>query len=287
MNKVKRIKNKEYTTISNVFLRDTNLSLKAKGFLAMVMALPNDWDFSISGIVGIVKEGKTAIYSTIKELKDNKYCVVETIRDEKGKVVGNDYTFYENPNLENLNVDNQPQQSKDSNKLLTEKKNESDKSLSKSDKKLELFETCWIAYRRKGHKKLAKEQWIKLKDEEKESVLPHIQVYVNTRELVYQADFERYLKNREFQTIIVKGNIVVYDPYSGYETNTYHPITGGALMWNDYYKCYLYTGWYNKGDRMYDGYEDEKRPDGATIVLNNGRGKVVWNKEKQEWMHEK
>ena len=283
MNKVKRIKSKEYTTISNVFLRDENLSLKAKGFLALIMALPNDWDFSINGIVTIVKEGKTAIYSAIKELKDNGYCKVETIRDEKGKVVGNDYSFYENPYMENPNVDNQPQQSIDGNKLLNQKKNESDKSLSKKLGVDELFEECWVAYRRKGHKKKAKEQWLKLKDDEKKSVMPHIHVYVNTRELVYQADFERYLKNRDFQSIIVKGNNVVFDP-SRETDNTYHPITGGALNWNEYYKCYLYTSWYFDGDGIADGYDDDKRPDGAQIVLNNGRGTLTWNKEQQKWI---
>lgn len=283
MNKVKRIKSKEYTTISNVFLRDENLSLKAKGFLALVMALPNDWDFSINGIVTIVKEEKTAIYSAIKELKDNGYCKVETIRDEKGKVVGNDYSFYENPYMENPNVDNQPQQSIDGNKVLNQKKNESDKSLSKKLGVDELFEECWVAYRRKGHKKKAKEQWLKLKDDEKQSVMPHIHVYVNTRELVYQADFERYLKNRDFQSIIVKGNNVVFDP-SKEKDNTYHPITGGALNWNDYYKCYLYTSWYFDGDSIADGYDDEKRPNGAQIVLNNGRGTLTWSKEQQKWI---
>lgn len=284
MNKVKRIKSKEYTTISNMFLRDENLSLKAKGFLAMVMALPDGWDFSINGIVTIVKEGKTAIYSAIKELKDNGYCKVETIRDEKGKVLGNDYSFYENPNMENLNVDNQPQQSIDSNKVLNKKKNESDKSLSKKSGVDELFEKCWVAYRRKGHKKKAEEQWLKLKDDEKKSVMSHIQVYVTTRELVYQADFERYLKNHDFQSIIVKGNNVVYDPNSGDDSNSYHPITGGSLTWNDYYKCFMYTGWYSDRMAICDGYDDDKRPDGATIVLNNGRGTLKWNKEKQQWI---
>ena len=288
MNKIKVNKNEDYTTISNVFLRDVNLSLKAKGFLAMIMALPIDWDFSINGIVSIICEGKTAIYSVIKELKENKYCKVEIIRDEKGKVVGNDYTFYEipyseNPHLENPNVDNQPQQSIDNNKVLNEKKNESDKSLSKKNKKDELFEQCWIAYKRKGSKKKSLEQWHKIKDEEKDLVMPHIKAYCSTRELQFQKDFERYLRDKIFTTVVFNGNVVVYDPNTE-DNKTYHPITGGSLNWNGYYKCYLYTGWYIEGDKMYDGYDDDKRPDGAQIVLNNGRGTLTWNKEKQKWI---
>ena len=131
MNKVARKKTSEYTTISNVFLRDKNLSLKAKGFLTVVMALPEDWDFSIKGICSILKEGKTAIYGVIQELKENHYCKTTANRDEKGLILGLDYMFYEEPyeeepnkeepqqdypHSENLDMDNMPQLNTYSNK---------------------------------------------------------------------------------------------------------------------------------------------------------------------------
>lgn len=124
MNKVVRKKTSKYTTISNVFLRDKNLSLKAKGFLTVVMALPDDWDFSIKGICSVLKEGKTAIYGVIQELKENRYCKTTPSRDEKGLILGLDYMFYEepyeeesnkeepqqdNPHSENRDMDNMPQ----------------------------------------------------------------------------------------------------------------------------------------------------------------------------------
>jgi hypothetical protein len=123
MNKVSRIKNKNFTTISNVFLRDKNLSIKSKGFLAVVMGLPDDWEFSINGICSILKEGKTAIYNTIDELKQLGYCNVVTNRDTQGRIIGNDYMFFEEPQqdkqyldepyMENPNMDNQPQLNKE------------------------------------------------------------------------------------------------------------------------------------------------------------------------------
>ena len=119
MNKVARRKTSKYTTISNVFLRDKNLSLKAKGFLTVVMALPDDWDFSIKGICSILKEGKSAIYGVVQELKENRYCKTTPSRDEKGLILGLDYIFYEepyeeepqqdNPHTENRDMDNMPQ----------------------------------------------------------------------------------------------------------------------------------------------------------------------------------
>lgn len=125
MNTVKVIKNDNYTTISNVFLRDKNLSIKSKGFLAVIMALKENWVFSINGICSTLKEGKTAVYGIISELKENRYCRVDICRNEKGIIIGNDYTFYEEPytdepHKENPNMDNQPQLNTNSNKELNE-----------------------------------------------------------------------------------------------------------------------------------------------------------------------
>lgn len=106
MNKVKRVKNKDYTIISNVFLKDKDLSIKAKGFLAVVMGLPEEWEFSIKGICAILKEGKSAVYSVIDELKEKGYCTVSNERDGGGLFVGNDYTFYEEPHTEEPHTEN-------------------------------------------------------------------------------------------------------------------------------------------------------------------------------------
>ena len=39
-----------YTVMSNYHLRDPNLSFKAKGLLSMMLSMPKDWDYSISGL---------------------------------------------------------------------------------------------------------------------------------------------------------------------------------------------------------------------------------------------
>lgn len=100
MNKITRKKNQDYTVLSNVFLKDKNLSIKAKGFLAVVMGLPEDWEFSINGLCSTLKEGKTAIYNVIDELKEYGYCNVVMCRDEFGRISGSDYTFFEEPHIE-------------------------------------------------------------------------------------------------------------------------------------------------------------------------------------------
>lgn len=290
MNKVTRVKNSNYTTISNVFLRDEKLSLKAKGLLATIMSLPETWDFSIKGICTIVKEGTTAIYSAIDELKTFGYCKVETLRDEKGRVTGNDYTFYENPNVENLNMDNQVRLNKDiinislPNTKDNPIKEENNKEIKKESD--ELFEKCWIAYKRKGSKKKSFEYWKKLTDVEKQNVMPHIKAYVSTRELQFQKDFERYLRDKIFMTVVFGNNKVVYDPSKlgrgEVQSNVYMPTCDGALSWNDYYSSFIFVGYWD-GVHIPDGYTDETRPNGATIMLNNGRGNITWNKNTKQW----
>lgn len=61
----------------------------------------------------------------------------------------------------------------------------------------------------------------------------------------------------------------------------YTPECGGMLNWNDYYNAYLFVGMFY--EQIADGYTDDNRPNGATIMLNNGRGYIVWNKETKKW----
>ena len=153
-----------------------------------------------------------------------------------------------------------------------------------SDKKDELFEECWKTYRRKGIKRKSMEYWKKLTEKEKSVVLAHIKAYVSTRDIQYQKDFERYLRDKVFETIVYKGNNVVYDPTKKKADSTsdvYMPTCDGMLSWNDYYGCYMYVGFWD--GRIADGYDDDYRPNGATITLNNGRGTIVWNSETKTW----
>ena len=285
MNKVTRIKNANYTTISNVFLRDKELSLKAKGLLATILSLPENLDFSIKGICATIKEGTTAVYSAIDELKERGYCKVVTNRNEKGMIVGNDYTFYEDPSMENLNVGNQTQIN--TNISLPNTKDTDNKEKNKEETNKELFEQCWIAYRRKGKKGKSLQYWKKLNESEKQMVLPHIKAYVTTRELQYQQDFERYLRDKTFTTIVFLKNKVIYDPTrldkKDKANEVYIPLTDGALSFNEYYNCYMYVGYWD-GKHIPDGYDDDTRPDGASVTLNNGRGTLVWNAETKTWL---
>jgi len=96
MEVIRVIKNKNYTTISNQLFKNKTISLKAKGLMAYLLSLPNDWNLSINGIVACSKEGRRSIGNTIKELISAGYIERKQVRD-KGKFIGYDYFVFEQP----------------------------------------------------------------------------------------------------------------------------------------------------------------------------------------------
>ena len=58
-----------YTVMSNHHLRNKELSLKAKGLLSQMLSLPEDWDYTLSGLSYINRESGTLLFaaSTTRE----------------------------------------------------------------------------------------------------------------------------------------------------------------------------------------------------------------------------
>ena len=112
MKRIRVEKSKNFTTINNEFIFNKNLSLKAKGLLCHLLALPNDWKLYVEEVEKWSTDGKSAIYSAFKELTSNGYMKRMQIRD-KGKIVSWDYIVFEKPHtdfqeIEKLDVENQP-----------------------------------------------------------------------------------------------------------------------------------------------------------------------------------
>lgn len=103
-------KNREFVVMSNKFLREKEMSLKAKGLLALCLSLPDTWNYSLNGLCAICKENLTAIRSTLKELEKFGYLKRNKKKNEKGQFVY-EYIIYETPQsspaIENLYMDNQ------------------------------------------------------------------------------------------------------------------------------------------------------------------------------------
>lgn len=111
-------KTKDYTVMSNRHFKEKKMSLKAKGLLSMMLSLPTDWDYSISGLVAICKENESAIKSTLNELKKYGYLEITKKMPNETATGRIEYTYdiYEQPQakqevekqgIENLPLENQ------------------------------------------------------------------------------------------------------------------------------------------------------------------------------------
>lgn len=151
-------KTNNYTVMSNYHLREREMSLKAKGLLSLMLSLPNDWDYTIEGLVTICKENETAVKSTLNELKDFGYLEILKVQNKKGQFEY-EYNIYEKPQskkpeveilgVENPSVENQGQ-------LNTNKQNTKKEDIpSSNDEEMKKhFELIWEIYpNKKGRAK--------------------------------------------------------------------------------------------------------------------------------------
>ena len=100
--------------MANHHLRNTELSLKAKGLLSLMLSLPEDWDYTTKGLACICKDGIDSINTTVRELEANGYIIRRRLRNEKGQLTTTEYTIFEKPQT----IDNSPSSPKVENPIL-------------------------------------------------------------------------------------------------------------------------------------------------------------------------
>ena len=79
-----------------------------------MLSLPDDWEFSENGLQAILRDGQTSVRSAVKELESAGFLSRTRERDESGRMgrcvwIVCDYPHFENPNLVNSNLGNEPQ----------------------------------------------------------------------------------------------------------------------------------------------------------------------------------
>lgn len=109
-------KTNNFTVMSNYHFKEKNMSLKAKGLLSLMLSLPNDWNYSVAGLVKLSKDGKDSVMTALAELEKFGYLTRQQLFNEKGQFSGVEYHIYEqpqeqkpvteNPNTENENTEN-------------------------------------------------------------------------------------------------------------------------------------------------------------------------------------
>lgn len=110
-------KNTNYTTMCNEHLKDTNLSLKAKGLLSMMLSLPDEWHYSVKGLKALCIESINTINGILQELEENGYLLRNRIYCN-GKISEWEYVIFESKEkkklyLENLDIKNEDIENQD------------------------------------------------------------------------------------------------------------------------------------------------------------------------------
>lgn len=99
-------KTRDYTVMSNHHLRNTNLSLKAKGLLSLMLSLPEEWDYTTKGLARICKDGVDSICAGVPELEEQGYVIRERVRNPNGQLGAIEYRSWSSPGCPNLDGKN-------------------------------------------------------------------------------------------------------------------------------------------------------------------------------------
>ena len=274
----------DYITIQSYMVTELGLSGNNLIIYALIHGFCKDGIHEFKGSINYICEWtnltRNTVIAILKQLVESELLVKRTYKENNvtfcAYSLGSAKIVPPVQNIDEGSAKISPNNNIDNTKLKKDK----EESISKSASDVELFEKCWIEYRRKGKKGKSLPYWKKLTESEKQMVLPHIKAYVTSRELQFQQDFERYLRDKTFNDVVYKGNSIIYDPMVGV-SDDYIPATDGAIKWNETNKCYIYIGMFF--GYIPDGYTDDNRPNGARIMLNNGGGLLEWDSETKKW----
>ncbi len=76
-----------FTVLPNALIRDSALSLRDVGLLAYLLSLPEDWQFSISGMAAVLeKDGRDSVRTCLHSLEAQGYLRRFQPRGENGKL---------------------------------------------------------------------------------------------------------------------------------------------------------------------------------------------------------
>lgn len=89
------VKQSNFSIVSNSIIRDTRLSLKARGLLILMLSLPDCWQFNVKGLAMLSGEGNDSIRGGIKELEEVGYLSRKRKHLPNGRLGEMEYTLYE------------------------------------------------------------------------------------------------------------------------------------------------------------------------------------------------
>lgn len=93
------IRERGYFSLPRSAAQDNRLSLETRGLLALMLSLPPDWDYTVTGLAVKAGCGRDKMRRMVRELESVGYLVREQAHDGGGRFDGNIYVLQESPPL--------------------------------------------------------------------------------------------------------------------------------------------------------------------------------------------
>ena len=90
--------NEGYTIVDNAVLKNVNLSWEARGFFVFLLSLPDNWEFSIRGLVAMTGSSESVIRRLLKELQIEGYIALKKHTDKNGRITKWTWDIFETAN---------------------------------------------------------------------------------------------------------------------------------------------------------------------------------------------
>lgn len=286
---------KGFESIPRDLVFDKSLSDRARFVYVFMACKPDSWDFFLEPMSKDIGYSIDTLRKYLNELVASGWLVKGEQSNEHGIFGAVEYTlkatiftdtekFRHGKNTAQENIDNIS---------IPCTKETINKEIKKEEKELkEKFASFVSLYKKMGGKVRGVETEFNdftKRHKDWKNVLPYLELAVQREtkareQAKAQKKFfpepkmlQTYLgKQRAWELYVTIGEEIVKEEYT--------PICDGALHWNDYYKTYIYVGMFY--GHVSDGYTDDNRPDGAKVMLGNGGGFIVWNKETKNWIKE-
>lgn len=295
---------------------DSTLSDRARFVYVFMTCKPEDWSFFLEPMAKEIGYSVDTLRKYINELIASGWLIKGEQQNENGKFGAVEYTLKATKisDTENFRHGKNPAQHKYSlpNTMLTymiDNNKEEDTNVSPKKGALDYRAVidCWndnnskrcgrvtklTERRKKAIKRIIDEHDI-TQDELMRlfQTLPYADSWLynpNGSHKNWKPDFDWWMANTNgWFTKALEGKVHLQntaafnDIMKNGKDCVYTPVCEASLMYNEQQKCYMYIGYWD-GRHIPDGYDDDNRPDGASVTLNNGRGILIWDKEAKQW----
>lgn len=187
-----------FTIIGNTGLKDERLSLKAKGLLAYMLSLPDDWKFYETELIEHCTDGRDSVRKGLKELEALGYLVRFQTREDRGKFGQKDWQVSDEPNL--ITISPQTENPSTDNPLSENPLSDNPTLLSTNELRTNKQSTNNISHKSKTYDenninyKLAKLMYEKILENNSEFKEPNLQKWANDIRLMHERDNRDYKK---------------------------------------------------------------------------------------------